>query len=81
MSADYESMTDEELELENQALQAKRFEIGREQDKLCAVLHSRQAEAHAAQLLDGLAPGTLDVLVKAAAAKLSGDAPAPGEEA
>lgn len=70
-------MSDAELEAANQALQHERFELGREQDRLCAVRDARTSEAHAAQLLDGLAPGTLDVLVKAAVAKMAAGAEAP----
>lgn len=73
---DFESFSDEELELYNQDLQRQRTEIGDVQDALCAVRNRRGAEARAASQLEGLAPSDLDVLIQAATAKMAAAASA-----
>lgn len=77
---DFEKLSDEELEKYNQDLQAARTAIGDEQEALVAVRNRRSAEAQATRILEGMAPGDLDVLVKAAAAKLSAGAENPVAE-
>ncbi len=78
---DFESLSDEELEQHNQALQAQRTAIGEEQDALVAVRNRRTNEAQAAAKLEGLDESGLNVLIEAATAKLSAGAPTPDEEA
>lgn len=77
---DFEKLSDEELEKYNQDLQAARTAIGDEQDALVAVRNRRSAEEQANRILEGMAPGDLDVLVKAAAAKLAAGAETPVAE-
>lgn len=74
----YRGLSDEELESENQKLQAERSKIGDEQDRIAKVRDERYHKARAAALLEGMSPGERDVLIEAASAQAESDANAPG---
>ena len=74
----YRGLSDEELQAENQALQAERSKIGEEQDRIARVRDERFHTAKAAALLENLTSGERDVLIEAAAAQAAAEAKAPG---
>lgn len=74
----YRGLTDEELEVENQKLQAERSKIGDEQDRIARVRDERFHKARAAAVLEGMSPGERDVLIEAAVAAAGAEAKAPG---
>lgn len=79
LDSDFASMSDEELEAGNKALQAERTRLGEVQDALCEVRNRRSNEAQAEAKLAGMSEGELNVLIEAATARLSLEAKAPGE--
>ncbi len=74
----YKGLSVEELEAENQKLQAERSKVGDEQDRIAKVRDERSAKARADSILDGISPGELDVLIEAATAQAKSEAKAPG---
>lgn len=76
--AEYEKLSDVELEKENQRLQDERVKIGQEQERIAAIRDQRSAEARATMLLDGLSSGERDVLIEAAAARVESESKTPG---